>query len=108
MPTSSGRMESAVSIQSGSSSGAFAPAPRTQRRGERRTRRGTKNKERVLEVFDTLFNKLITFRSSLHFRKWIRCQNAASTPTIRRSFGENGEASAGTQRGLGKRNKRGN
>ena len=68
----------------------------------------SKNKERVLEAFDTLFNKAITFRSSLHFRKWIRCQNAASTPTMRRSFGENGEASAGTQRGLGKRNKRGN
>jgi hypothetical protein len=37
----------------------------------------SKNKERVLEAFDTLFNKL--FRSSLHFRTWIRCQNAAST-----------------------------
>jgi hypothetical protein len=68
----------------------------------------SKNKERVLEAFDTLFNGTIKFRSSLHFRKWICCRNAASTPTMRSSFGENGEASAGTQRGLEKRNKRGN
>jgi hypothetical protein len=102
----------------------------------------SKNKERVLEAFDTLFNKRDSkaaekvwspnyiqrsahsapvgeglfdlVKSSFPTLKYeaglvgIHCRNAASTPTMRRSFGENGEASAGTQRGLGKRNKRGN
>jgi hypothetical protein len=102
----------------------------------------SKNKERVLEAFDTLFNKRDSkaaekvwspnyiqhsahsapggeglfdlVKSSFPKLKYeaglvgIHCRNAASTPTMRRSFGENGEASAGTQRELEKRNKRGN
>src|ERR1700688_2562460 len=71
MPTSSGRMESAVSVQSGSSSGAFAPTPRTERRGERWTRRRNRKTKNVFSKHLTRFSISYHIRSYLHFSKWM-------------------------------------
>src|SRR6202021_1455693 len=54
--TSFGRMESAVSVQTGSSSGAFAQAPRPERRGERRTRRRNRKTKNVFSKYLASFS----------------------------------------------------